>query len=217
MTDMDVLNQSITALTDVQPAPALHVQRTMTIEERARELTEQAGSLRNRTTIATDDVAEIHHRSLELQLDTRISRLVTQDPAAQLDELAGLGFAWRDIARMVRVSVPALRRWRQGELPTGENRRAIAKLLAFVQIITEQVFEPASWMEVPISGNAPTTSIDLYTAGNLDVVFDLATGNYTPEAALDVAEPGWRERYRSDWEVGIADDGEPYIGPKTIR
>ena len=97
--DMNILSQSTTALTDVQPAPAFHVQRTMTIEERARDLTEQAGSLRNRTTIANDNVAEIHHRSLQLQLDTRISRLVTQDPAAQLDELAGLGFAWRDIAR----------------------------------------------------------------------------------------------------------------------
>ena len=102
-------------------------------------------------------------------------------------------------------------------MPTGENRRAIAQLLAFVQIIADEVFEPASWMEVPISGDAPTTSIDLYAAGQLNVVFDLATGNYSPEAALDIAEPGWRERYRSEWEVGTAEDGQPYIRPKRIR
>lgn len=214
---VDILSQSTTAVTVVESAPELQVPRTMTIEELAHDLTEQAGHLRNRTAIATDDVAEVHHRSLRLQLDTRIARLVIRDPALLLDELADLGFAWRDVAHMIGVSVPALRRWRFGEMPTGENRRAIAQLLAFVQIIADEVFEPASWMEVPISGDAPTTSIDLYAAGQLNVVFDLATGNYSPEAALDIAEPGWRERYRSEWEVGTAEDGQPYIRPKRIR
>ena len=187
----------------------------MTIEERARDITERAGFLRNQTAVVTDDAAENHHRSFRLQLDTRTTRLVKSDPIELLDELAGHGFAWRDIARMIGVSVPALRRWRLGERPTGENRRAIAQLLAFVQVITSEVFEPASWMEVPLSGDAPTTAIDLYAAGQLDVVFDLATRNSAPEAALDIAEPGWRDRYRSDWEVATAEDGQPFIRPKT--
>lgn len=191
--------------------PAGSAQRTLTIEERARALTEGAGHLRNVTAIVTDDVADVHHRGFHLQLDTRVARLATQEPVKLLDQLADMGFAWRDIARMIRVSVPALRRWRSGERPTGDNRRAIAQLLAFVQIITDQVYEPASWMEMQISSAAPITALDLYADGHLHVIFDLATGNTTPEAALDSVQPDWRDRFRSDWEVAVADDGEPYI------
>ncbi|MDQ6782705.1 MAG: hypothetical protein M3063_04540 [Actinomycetota bacterium] len=120
---------------------------------------------------------------------------------------------------MVGVSVPALRRWRHSDLPTGENRRAIAQLLAFVQIISEDqmIFGPVSWMEVPVVGGAPTTRIDLYAAGHLDVVFDLATQHCPPEAAMDAAEPGWQERYRSDWETVPGADGQPYIRLKPKR
>jgi hypothetical protein len=212
---LDSLGQSATASADVRPALSLEVPRTMTIEERARDLTERAGFVRNLSAVVTDDAAETHHSSFRLQLDTRTARLVKSDPVDLLDELADLGFAWRDIARMVGVSVPALRRWRRGERPTGENRRAIGQLLAFVQIITSEVFEPASWMEVPLSRDAPITAIDLYTAGQLDLIFDLATGNRPPDAALDIVRPGWRERYRSDWEVATAEDGQPFIRPKS--
>jgi hypothetical protein len=99
---------------------------------------------------------------------------------------------------MLGITVPALRPWRGGELPTGENRRNLAQLLAFVQIIAGEVFEPASWMDVPISGGAPTTSIDPYAEGQLSVLFDVATGPTGPEVALDVAQPGWCERFCSD-------------------
>jgi hypothetical protein len=208
---------STNASADVQLGPGLQLTKTMTIEERARDLTELAGSLRNRTAITTEDIADVHHRSFRLQLDTHTAELVKRDPVQLLDEVAGLGFAWRDIARMIGVSVPALRRWRLGEKPSGDNRRAIARLLAFTHIITDQVFEPASWMEVPITGDAPTTAIDLYAAGHLDVAFDLATGNCTPEAVLDIVEPGWRDQHRSDWEVATAEDGQPYIKPKNVR
>jgi hypothetical protein len=136
-----------------------------------------------------------------------------------LEELADMGFGWRDIARMVGVSVPSLRKWRSGDMPTGENRRSIAQLLAFVQIIRDDhlVFGPATWMEVPITTDAPLTGIDLYSGGHLDAVFDLATHNCTPGQALDAAVPDWRERFRSDWEVELGDDGQPYIHQKTER
>jgi len=172
--------QGTASSADVTRTPGLELPQTMTIEERARELTEQAGFLRNRIALVTDDAAVTHLRSFRLQLDTRTGRLTKRDPVQMLDEVAGLGFPWRDIARMIGVSVPALRRWRHGERPSGENRRAIAQLLAFAQIITDQVFDPASWMEVPISSEAPTTPIDLYAASHFDIIFELATGACTP-------------------------------------
>jgi transcriptional regulator with XRE-family HTH domain len=213
--DDTTLSPNVTTGADGEPPPSAQLQRTKTIEELARELTEESGYWRNRAAIVTGDAADVHHRSFWVQLDARVASLVKRDPAELLDQLADTGFAWRDIARMIGISVPALRRWRSGERPTGDNRRAIARLLAFAQIVADQVFEPASWMEVPISEDAPTTPVDLYAEGFLDVVFDLATGNLAPEQALDTAEPGWRERYRSDWEVAVADDGQPYIRPKS--
>lgn len=221
MTDAGVtatLSQSATTA-ETMPVNDFPVQGTMTIEERAHDLVERAGYLRSTTMIVGDDVAAVHHDAFHVQLDTRTAQLVKADPVALLDQLSDLGFAWRDIARMVGVSVPALRRWRAGDRPTGENRRSLAQILAFAQIVRDDhlVFEPASWMEVRISRDAPTTSIDLYAAGHLDVVYDLAAGHCSPEDALDATDSGWREKYRSDWEVATAADNQPYIRPKNGR
>lgn len=192
---------------------------TPTMEEVAREYTERAGFARNLHSVLGEDLTDLHHRSLRIQLGARIEKLLRRDPTELLAELADLGFGWRDIARMVGVSVPALRKWRRGEMPTGENRRAIAQLLAFVHLLGEDhaVFGPASWMEAPIVSDAPTTRIDLYAEGQLEVVFDLAAEKCTPEAAMDAAEPDWRDRYRSDWVVADADDGQPVIRRKPDR
>ena len=208
----DTLSQSPTSAEAVAESE-MPTSKTLTIEERIGEIAARAGQVRSVSSLVNSDAAEIKHEAVHLQLDIRTGRLTQQGPATLLEQLSDMGFAWRDIARMVGVSVPALRRWRAGELPSGEHRRGIAQLLAFAETIRDDhmIFEPASWMEVPISGDAPTTPIDLYAAGYLDTIFDLASEHCTPEEALDQAEPGWREKYRSDWEVGTAEDGEPYI------
>jgi hypothetical protein len=191
--------------------------KTLTIDERIRDIAARAGHLRYSTSMVNSDAAELQHEAVHIQLDIRTAHLAQQEPATLLEQLSDMGFAWRDIARMVGVSVPALRRWRTGELPSGQHRRGVAQLLAFAETIRDElvIFEPASWMEVPISGEAPTTPIDLYAAGQLDTVFDLASEHCTPEEALDQAEPGWRDKYRSDWEVDTAEDGQPYIRLKS--
>ena len=56
---------------------------------------------------------------------------------SMLTELADLGFAWRDIARMVGVSVPAVQKWRKGEKASGDSRIRVASLLAAYNLITE--------------------------------------------------------------------------------
>lgn len=214
----NTMRQSPTSV-EVVPAPEFLAQGTMTIEERARDLAERAGNVRNQTSLVDRDAAELQHEAFRIQLDTRTAHLVRQDPAELLDKLSEMGFAWRDIARMVGVSIPAMRRWRSGELPNGENRRAIAQILAFAQIIQDDhlVFEPSSWMEVPVVAGAPTTPIDLYATGHLDVVFDLAAEHCSPEATLNLTDPGWRQKCLSDWEVDRAEDGQPYIRLKSGR
>lgn len=214
----DTLSQSPTSAEAVAPSE-VPPSKTLTIEERVRDIAARAGHVRNSTSLVSSDAAEIQHEAVHVQLDIRTAHLARREPATLLEQLSGMGFAWRDIARMVRVSVPALRRWRAGELPSGEHRRGIARLLAFAETIRDDhmIFEPASWMEVPISGDAPITPIDLYAADHLDTVFDLAAEHFTPEDALDQAVPGWRDKYRSDWEVDTADDGQPYIRLKLDK
>jgi hypothetical protein len=208
----DTLSQSQTSA-KAAASSDIPASRTLTIEERVREIAERAGFVRTSSSTVTTDAAEIQHEAVHVQLDMRTAHLARQEPVTLLEQLSDLGFAWRDIARMVGVSVPAMRRWRAGDLPSGQHRRGIAQLLAFAEIIRDElvIFEPASWMEIPISSQAPTTPIDLYAANRLDTVFDLASEHCTPEEALDQTEPGWRDKYRSDWEVDTAEDGQPYI------
>lgn len=213
---MDITAEGPNSVTEVMPTNNFDISGTMTIEETVRNISERAGYIRSTTTLLNGDATQIQRQAFGIQLETRTAQLVKQDPTILLDQLSDLGFAWRDIARMIGVSVPAQRRWRAGERPTGENRRAIARLLSFIQIIQEDhlVFEPASWMEVPIVSGVPITAINLYAAEHLELIFDLATEHMPPEVVLDIVEPNWREKYHSKWEVRIAEDGQPYIGSK---
>ena len=119
---------------------------------------------------------------------------------------------------MLGVSVPALRRWRLGDKPTAENLRHIAALVAFALMGRDDhlVVDVASWMEVPIVEGVPLTSIDIYAKGRLLTIFELASEHITPFQALDRIEPDWRERYRSDYKVYRAEDGQPAIRPRAV-
>jgi len=212
----DTLHRNPTGVDTVAPPRDLQVSRTRSIEDLVQEacdLTEQAGHLRNVNAVLASDLGDVHHRAFRVQLETHTAKVAKRAPTELLGEINDLGFGWRDIARMIGVSVPALRRWRQGESPTGEHRRRIAELAAFLHILTEDhlVSDVASWMEIPITRDAPITAIDLYAQGQLFEIFQLASERITPEEALDSAEPGWRDHYRSEYEVFRAGDGQPAI------
>jgi hypothetical protein len=134
-----------------------------------------------------------------------------------LQELADLGFAWRDVARLVGVSVPAVQKWRRGDGITGVNRLEVASLVAAFDLVAEHygVQKVASWFEVPLLVGVPVTPIVLWAGGRPDLVFDYASGHTPdPEQILTSWDPQWRERYRSGFEVFRADDGQLSIRPK---
>lgn len=133
-----------------------------------------------------------------------------------LTDLADRGFAWRDIAALAGVSVPAVRRWRQGEAPTGEHLLAVARVVALVDTLEKDhlVTDVASWMEMPLADEAPLTAMDLAVAGRLSDVVDAAGEHATGEAVLDRWMPGWREKYGSRYEVFEAADGE--LGTRPV-
>ncbi|MCA2302725.1 hypothetical protein JF770_04075 [Mycobacterium intracellulare] len=133
-----------------------------------------------------------------------------------LSDLADLGFSWRDIARMVGVSVAAIQKWRKGEKVTGPNRHKLASLLAACDFIISHLLaeDVAQWFETPIIDGAPITPIDIWSEGNYLVLFEYATQHMTPEQAMNEFRPDWRERFRSSWETFEAGDGNLSIRAK---
>jgi transcriptional regulator with XRE-family HTH domain len=205
----NVTETRISAATEAPAQPS----RTPTIDE----LVQESGFLRSRTRILGDDVeetsrriGEVQHRAFGAQLNMR-ARDVAKRPAADLlDQLASQGFAWRDIARLVGVSVPAVRRWRRGESPTGGHLLSISRLVALIDTLRADhlVSDVAAWLEMPLTPDAPLTGIDLAAAGRHADVLELAAEQVSPEGVLDQWQPGWRERYRSNIEVFEAADRE---------
>jgi len=182
-----------------------------------KNFVEDVGFIRNRTRLLSADVAEtdrevgeLHHQAFAEQLDFKARQLAKRDPGEMLVELADRGFAWRDIARLIGVSVPAVRRWRQGESPTGSHLLDIARLTALVEILRIDclIADVASWMEVPLASSAPLTGIDLAAGGQYEDLLDYAAEYVTGEEVLDNWQSDWRVRYQSEFEVFEAPDGE---------
>lgn len=135
-----------------------------------------------------------------------------------LDRLSESGLAWRDIAAIAGVSVPALRKWRKGGAATAENRLRIAFAVALIDWLGRDkvIFDVASWLEIPLDSNAPVSRLDLLVAGREDLIIESVTGSETTGAALlDRFDRGWRVRHRSDFEVFEATDGQRSIRRRT--
>ncbi|CAG6392759.1 hypothetical protein NMG29_06575 [Streptomyces cocklensis] len=180
------------------------------------DLAEAAGSLRLVARFAHEDKIEHHQTELFRAWQQRTAVRGRSAPSPLLDELADLGFAWRDVARMLAVSVPAVQKWRRSGGVTGENRRRLAGLLAMCDEITTRyhVQEIASWFEMSIVSAAPVTPADMYAAGRPELVLEYASGHTDPEQILTAYDPDWREHFRSNFEVYVEADGEMSIRPK---
>ena len=186
-----------------------------------REAVEDIGYLRNRTGLLVDDsldlhrsVGQLHSEALDVHLRTLANQRVREELSALLEELSDLGFSWRDIARTSQVSVPALRKWRQGAPATGENRKRVATMAAFCDIARDEylIREVASWLEIPIHPDAPITPMDMIAKDQWDLVLRLASSHeQDPDLVLDEFEPGWRKRYESPVEVFTGPDGLPGV------
>lgn len=172
-------------------------------------VTETLGYRRREARMRYEDADERHLRSHFDEWVLRTSRRGRSSPTEMLEELAELGFAWRDVARLVGVTVQAIQKWRRGAGISGENRRRIASLLAACDLVAEHygIQEVASWFEMPLVSGVPVTPVDLWDARRPDLVFDYASGHTDPEQILTIWDPEWRERHRSDFEVFRAGDG----------
>jgi hypothetical protein len=200
------------ASADITPPPPISATET-----EAMKLTADISFNRRRARVLNQDYEDLHQHSQFVEWRTRTAARARASTAEMLDELAELGFAWRNVARLVGVSVPAVQKWRRGERASGERRRQVASLLAACDLIADhyEVREIASWFEMPLVADVPVTPIDLYVGKRPDLVFEHASGHADPEQILTQFDGEWRERFRSEFEVFRAEDGDLSIRPKA--
>lgn len=139
------------------------------------------------------------------------------DVVTLLDVLSGeRGLGWSDIARLVGVSVQAVRKWRRGEPASGENRLAIARVVALLDMLSNEipVQDPAGWLDIPVVEGYALRHLDLYRLGRPDLLLDLAQLRVSPEASMAELAPDWRERFVLDHEVYDAEDGQRSVRPR---
>jgi hypothetical protein len=201
-----------TAGTGISPPPSLTETKTV-----ATVLTEEFGYIHQLVRNLHEATGELHQQSRYAEWNSRTNTRGRASTQEMLDELADLGFAWRDIAKLVDVSVAAIQKWRRGEGTTGENRQKVASLLAACDLVCEHygIREVASWFEMPLQLGVPVTPVDLWACGRSDLVLDLASGHTDSEQILTNWDPRWRDRRRSDFEVFRAADGQRSIRPKA--
>lgn len=212
---------SDTHVIDQQPTGA-SIGRGGTIQAPTRtisDLVDDWGDVRNQTMILAADTSHLHHvvdtrhsDTLDAELRTIAQERSKEALESLLDRLSDLGFSWRDIARIVGVSVPALRKWRLGGAATGENRQRIATLVAFCDVAGSRFHLPdiASWLETPLHAQTPLTGLDMMAGGRFDLALRLVRDwGSDPQTVLDEFEPDWRNRYSSPVEVFAGPDGMP--------
>lgn len=169
---------------------------------------------RDKTRIDAEVAQSDHHESLKQGLRLLTGQKSRRSVPELLEELAvDRGMAWVDIARMVGVSVSAVRKWRGGGDANPESRQHLANLAAMLDTLENfSINDPASWMEMPLQlpPGYVVRPLDLYAEGHLSALLDIAALRRTEEDALTDIDPHWRDN-RSDFEVYDAPDGHKAI------
>lgn len=185
--------------------------------ETRSSLTRESSILRRQVKHLTEDSQTTHRNAITIELDDRSHRRARQAAQEILLELRGWGFAWRDVARIVGISVPALQKWRKGASPSGANRLKLARLVAIVEYVEEEflINDVASWFEMPIRTGVHLTALDLLANEREVLVIELASEQATPEKVLDEFEAEWRTKLVDNaFEVFTASDGSKAIRPR---
>lgn len=197
-----------TATTAVPPLRIVERTRPSDVDILAHEV----GALRSNVGLLSEDVAQVHGDSLRLQLDSRSDAVARRSPARLLDELADWGFSWTSVARVLGVSIPAVRKWRQGNPLSGENRRNLARLVAFVDVLHDDylISDGASWLDMRLA-ESNFTGIDVLAAGRAHELMQFAAGHIGSRDLLDSAIPTWKDTLDDRFEVYEAPDGERAI------
>lgn len=167
------------------------------------------GLLRDHLGVLNEGLNQGHREAQKYDLEERARAKAKKAVPTLLEELSdSRGMAWRDIARLVGVSVSAVRKWRHEGPAAPEKRLALARLAAFLDLLEGfMVEDPVGWLELPMVDGYTVRHMDLYEGHRPDLLLDVVDLRLTERAVLDLFDPEWRERYRSDFQVFEASDG----------
>ena len=175
-------------------------------------------SLTGRVTVLSSDVEDGRREVRSLDLGHRSNLKAQLGREALLEELAvDRGLGWTDIARLCRVSVSAVRKWRSGGAITPERLRVLAQLTAFLGLLEKAgpVDDPVGWLMMPLLDEYRVSGADLYRGGHLADLLEYAQGHLSVEQLLERCDPDWRDAYRSEWTILDRPDGERVITRRT--
>jgi hypothetical protein len=200
-----------------EPTAAGTVKAPTLPPETAGDLIPVVSNLRYATDLVHAKSVEVQAQSVELgrkayslHLAERTATRERQAVKSLLDDIAATGLSWTLMSRIFGVSVPAIRKWRLGEGASPENRHAVARLAALLDLLDDQfmVEDPAAWLEIPLAETHRTVA-DIFIAGRDGLVLDYASRWIpTPEALLDEFDPAWREAEAArEYETFDAPDG----------
>ena len=177
------------------------------------QITLRYADLRHEARVINSKIVEGHHKAREGRLDDRTAVKARNSVLDLLSELAmDQGLTWSSIARLCRISLSAIRKWRYGEDPSPKSCLAVARLAAFIDLLVElPVKEPATWLAMSMVSDYTITAEDLYIAGYADQLLDFAAGQSDVYEILNEFDGNWRTLYRSHYEIVKAGDGHPSI------
>ena len=157
-------------------------------------------------------------RDIQRQLDKEKAAYAQRPMVEVISELSDqLGMSQLVMARALNVSPTAIRKWRRGEAARPEHRDVLASLAAFARVLERHVHDPAGWMEIPISGQATLTPLDLFEAKRSDLAALFAAGVSDPDETLSAFVPDWRQRFEPDvdYEIVRLQDGSRSAVPRV--
>lgn len=162
--------------------------------------------------------AAVRRSVLVADLDDRQQAVAAAEPAKLLRTLVDAGMSWRDVARLVQVSVPAVQKWRRGGDITGANRLRLARVVALLDVLSANaIAEQVSWLEMPVKNGVSISRMDMLADGRFDLVLELVSDDHTTvpvDGVLDEFEPSWRtSRVDSHFETFVDAEGVVAIRP----
>jgi len=164
--------------------------------------TEKAGDVRQKASVDHKRAGMVHRTHYLSQWTTRVKDLESTPVQDMLTSLYDSGFSWRDIARILDVSVAAVQKWRgrSGKM-TVKNQAKLRYFVAGYNMVASHKVgvDTASWLDIPIVPGVPITPMDLWSFDNPVLFFENALAeDVEPERILDEYDIDWRPKYRDD-------------------
>lgn len=192
--------------------PEVETTRSASIAARWDALDRTVSDLRRDTVEGRNSTAQDHLQALQ----TEMARRSIVDV---LNFLMDEGMSWRDVARLVGVSVPAIKKWRTNAGISGANRSRLARVAALVEFLRRNLISDVpSWLEMPVADGVQLSAMELLVAGRYDLVLELSRiDGYDDQVAevLGKFDPEWRDHYYDrTFDVVWDDEGNSAIVPK---